>query len=168
MRLRGAVPVKAPADRQSKSLSADTIALVSLLVSLAALVVSVFAIVRANNTTSAATIVSLNEAFRQAWERYFNPKTPDQKSWELAELMNLLEIACAVYLEWSLSGNARKLIFDYLQRNLSDLIEHKEISAEIGKLLQDKETFLFIKKFLHKNEARLKATIPLGWYQLSE
>ena len=133
---------------------ADTIALVSLLVSLAALAVSVFAIVRANNTTSGSTIVSLNEAFRQAWDRYFNAK-PEQKSYELAELLNLLEIACAVYLEWSLSGNARELIFDYLRRVLSLIIEHKEISTEIEKkLLQDKETFLFIKKFLRNNGAK--------------
>ena len=144
---------------------ADKIALVSLFVSLAALVVSVFAIVRANNTTSGSTIVALSEAFRQAWDRYFNAK-PEQKSYELAELLNLLEIACAVYLEWSLSGNARKLIFDYLQRNLSELIKYKEISAEIEKkLLQDKDTFFYIKTFLRKNGAELKM-IPLAWYQL--
>lgn len=147
---------------------ADKIALVSFLVSLVALAVSIFAIIRANNTTSGSTIVSLNEAFRQAWDRYFNPKTPEQKPYELAELMNLLEIACAVYDEWSLSGNARELVFDYLQRNLSLLIGHKEINAEIERLLQDKETFLFIRKFLRKNGTRLNATIPVDWYQLSK
>lgn len=146
---------------------ADTIALISLLVSLAALVVSVFAIVRANNTTSGSTIIALSEAFRQAWDRYFNAK-PEQKSYELAELMNLLEIACAVHLEWSLSGNARKLVFDYLRRVLSELIKHEEISAEIGKLLQDKETFFFIKKFLRKSGAELNKKIPPAWYQPSE
>jgi len=144
---------------------ADITALVTLLVAFAALVVSAFAIVRANNTTSGATLVSLNEAFRQAWVRYFDSKEPDEKSYELAELLNLLEIACAVYDEWSLSGNARKLVFDYLYRNLSDLIKHKEISAQIEKLLQDKDTFFFIKKFLRKNGAELKM-IPLAWYQL--
>lgn len=145
---------------------ADTIALVSLFVSLAALAVSAFAILRANTTTSGSTIVSLSEAFRQAWDRYFKAE-PDQKSYELAELLNLLEIACAVYDEWSLSGNARKLTFDYLRRVLSLIIEHKEISAEIEKLLQDKDTFFYIKKFLRKNGTELKM-IPLAWYQLSE
>lgn len=145
---------------------ADTIALVSLLVTLVALVVSGFAIVRANNTISGSTIIALSEAFRQAWDRYLNAK-PDQKSYELAELMNLLEIACAIYDEWSLSGNARRLMFDYLQRNLSALVKHEQINAEIEKLLQDKETFFFIKKFLRKNGAELKQ-IPVAWYQLSE
>lgn len=145
---------------------ADKIALVSLFASLAAFAVSVFAVIRANNTTSGSTIVSLNEAFRQAWDRYVNA-APKQQSYELAELMNLLEIACAVYLEWSLSGNARKLIFGYLQRNLSELIKNKQISAEIERLLQDKETFLFIKTFLRNNGTQFKM-IPVDWYQLSK
>jgi len=82
--------------------------------------------------------------------------------------MNLLEIACAVYLEGSLSGNARKLIFSYLKNILSELIEHKEISDDIEqKLLQDKETFSFIRKFFRKNGAKLKM-IPLAWYEPSE
>src|SRR5262249_17979792 len=99
---------------------------------------------------------------------YFDSKEPEQRSYQLAELLNLLEIACAVYDEWSLSGNARKLVYSYLKNVLSDLIKHKEISAEIEKkLLQDKETFFFIKKFLSKNGAKLKM-IPVAWYQLSE
>src|SRR6266849_6392399 len=85
---------------------------------------------RANAIASAATFVTLNEGFRQAWERCLRPQDEDATNYELAELLNLLEIACAIYLEKSLSGNSRKLISEYLESALSLLIKTPRSTTE--------------------------------------
>src|ERR1035438_3224880 len=94
--------------------ASDCIAVASLGVSLVALYIAFYAVRRANKTTSAATFIALNESFRQAWERFFAAQDEEQKHYELAELINLYEIACAIYLEKSLTGNSRKLEKEYL------------------------------------------------------
>ena len=85
--------------------SSDLIAAASLGVAAVALAMSIYAIIRSNKTTSAATLVTLNEGFRQAWERCLQPQIDEATSnYNLAELLNLLEITSAIYLEKSISG----------------------------------------------------------------
>lgn len=95
----------------------DQIVLLSLFVAGASLVASIialwvawFGIRRADNNSSASLLVTLNDGFRQAWQRYLSGKNDEQKQYELAELMNLLEIACALYNGGSLSGMSRKIV----------------------------------------------------------
>lgn len=58
----------------------DLIALASLAVAAVALLISVYAIIRANATASAATFVTLNEGFRQAWERCLHRRMRMQRT----------------------------------------------------------------------------------------
>ena len=147
--------------------SSDWIAAASLGVAAAALGISIYAIHRANKTASAATLVTLNEGFRQAWERCLQtPPTPDAPHYDLAELLNLLEIACAIYLEKSFTGNSGRLMSEYLQSTLSLLIKTPVINDEAFQLLQTAETFMFIKKFLKEKPTILSVTIPPKWYEL--
>jgi hypothetical protein len=147
----------------------DWIAAASLGVALAALMISWYAIVRANKTTSAATLVALNEGFRQAWERCLQLRPTEQQAeltYQLAELLNLLEIACGVYLERSVSGNSRQLLVEYLNGVLSLLIKNPSFSNQIPQLLQTEKTFIFIKRFIKEKPKSLSVTIPPNWYQL--
>lgn len=148
--------------------SLDPIAVASLIVAVLALGISVYAIRRANATTSAATLVTLNEAFRQGWERYLqrDETVTGLADSELAELLNLLEIACAIYLEGSISGNSRKLLLDYLNNVLSVLSRHENVNLKALELLQTDRTFEFIKKFMKKKPAELSVTLPPKWYEL--
>jgi hypothetical protein len=147
--------------------TSDWIALAALVVAFAALGVSVYAIARANATTSAATFVTLNEGFRQAWERCLQPAAGQgAQNNGLAELLNLLEIACGIYLEGSVSGNSRKLIAEYLNSVLSLLTNNPGLNSQVPPLLQTEETFIFIKKFLRKKRSALSVTIPPEWYEL--
>lgn len=146
--------------------TADYIALASLLVALVALVISLYAIKRGNATASAATFVTLNEGFRQAWRRYLGETEQTAIDYEMAELLNLTEIACAIYLERSLSGNSRVLALDYLNRVLRLMIEHKPLNDRVRHLLQSKETFSFVRKFLKKKRPGLSVTVPPEWYEL--
>jgi hypothetical protein len=145
----------------------DWIALASLVVAFAALGISIYAIIRANATTSAATFVTLNEGFRQSWDRCLQPGVGQgAENVGLPELLNLLEIACAIYLEGSVSGNSRKLIAEYLNSVLSLLTKSPVLNPQVLPLLQTEETFIFIKKFLRKRRSVLSVTIPPEWYEL--
>jgi hypothetical protein len=147
--------------------TSDWIALASLSVAFAALGMSIYAIVRANATTSAATFVTLNEGFRQAWERCLQPRArQDALNYDLAELLNLIEIACAIYLERSVSGNSRKLVAEYLNNILSLLAANPSLNDQVPQLLQTETTFIFIKKFLRKKRSDLSVTVPREWYEL--
>lgn len=142
----------------------DLIALASLFVALAALAISIYAISRANRTASAATLVTLNEGFRQAWDRYLQARTID----DLAELLNLLEIACAMFIERSLTGNSRILAREYIKNVLSILARNPEVSEQAVQLLQTPDTFRFIKRFMKERPAGLSVVMPPAWYQLQD
>lgn len=150
-----------------KATQDQIIALVSLLVALAALVVAAYAIYRGNRNTSASTLVTLNEALRQAWERLL--PTPGVIHIEhLADLMNLFEIACGINLERSLAGVSKKLMSHYLNSVLRMLINNSITRSEIPKLLHDNTTFQYIKKFLGVKRKDRSVTVPLEWYESYE
>jgi hypothetical protein len=144
--------------------TSDIIASASLVVAFVALAVAWHAILRGNKTTSAATLVSLNEGFRSAWGRFFLAKE-EQKAAELAELLNLFEIACAIRQEGSVSGNAAELLQEYLDNVLRLLTGNTYICQQVVPLLQNERTFVFIKRFLKDSRPLTEVTIPLEWYQ---
>lgn len=144
--------------------TSDWIAIASLAVATAALAVSWFAIGRANKTTSAASLVALNEGFRQALGRFLSAEGEAQ-AYELAELLNLFELACAIYLEKSLTGNSRKLMFEYINNVLQVLVKNEYTNTQVGPLLQSESTFIFIRRFLNQRVASLSVTVPPKWYQ---
>lgn len=144
--------------------TSDAIASVSLVIAFVALAVAWYAIRRANRTTSAATMVTLNEGFRSAWGRFFSARE-EQKTAELAELLNLFEIACAIRQEGSVSGNSAVLLQEYLRNVLRLLGETPNISSQVTPLLQDNSTFSFVRRFLREEQPRRDAVIPVEWYQ---
>jgi hypothetical protein len=148
--------------------TADLTATASLFVALAALTVSVYAIYRGNRNTSAATLVTINEAFRGAWGRLLRAPHGIQHTIELAELMNLLETACAVYSEGSLAGVSQELMKDYLYMALGMIVKDEVLNGEIPPLLHEPHTFKYIKLFLKAKRTELSVTIPLSWYESYE
>jgi hypothetical protein len=146
--------------------TADYIALASLAVSLVALPVALIAIYKSNRNSSVATLVTLNEAFRQGWHRFLTTSNPDMKLYELSELMNLIEIACGILIEKSLSGMSMQIMMDYLNDILKLLVKSEYATGEISKMLDEPGTFANIKQFLNdKKSQSLSVTIPLKWYQ---
>ncbi len=89
----------------------------------------------------------------------------DASSYNLAELINLFEIACAIYLEGSVSGNSRRLMADYLNNVLTHLVKTPSTNEHVLQLLQTEKTFEFIKKFLKK--LKEKPSILSGLFRRS-
>jgi len=93
-------------------------------------------------------MVTLNEAFRQAWHRFLSADTETGRQYEFSELMNLLEIGCAIYLERSLSGVSRELTEEYLGNTLSLLEANVDARRRIELMRHSKTTFKYIRLFL--------------------
>ena len=124
--------------------------MLSLVVSVTALVVAIFAIRQGNRNSSAATLVALNEGFRQAWQRFLlalSDQDSTRQQYELSELMNMVEIASAIYLEGSLSGVSRELMEAYLDRSLSLLANNPNARKQISAMLDSPATFKYIRMF---------------------
>ena len=128
--------------------TSDQLAIASLAISLIALAVSLFAIRKGNRNSSAATIVAINDGFRQAWHRFLSAEVETARQYEFSELMNLIEIGCAIYLERSLSGVSRELIEEYLGNTLSLLEGNEDARKRIEPMRHSPETFKYMRRFL--------------------
>lgn len=111
-----------------------------------ALGVPVFSIHRSNLNSSVSSFLALNEGFRQAWVRYIHSDA-EQRDHEFAELMNLLEIACAVQLEGSLFGVSRELTAEYIKESLTLLDEHEDARVRYERAIHSPTTFKYIRMF---------------------
>jgi hypothetical protein len=129
------------------------VSLAGLVVALAALAVAWFAIVRGNKNSSAAILITLNDLFRQGWQRFLSETDSNKRQFELAELFNLFEIACAIHSEKALVGVSRELMTEYLNFTLDHLQENKEAMAAFERLTQTDETFRYMRQFVIANRA---------------
>lgn len=144
----------------------DQIALASGIVSTIALVVALYAIYKGNRNSSVATLISLSESCRSGWNRFLEASTDDQRVYELAELMNTLEIAAAILNEDSLAGVSRTLLKAYLEQALTLLRNNAFASAQIEQMLTTPDTFECIQKFYRAPRENLPSvTRPKRWFQ---
>lgn len=131
--------------------SSDEIALAGAVIAAIALFVSWYAIYRGNRNSSAATLVALNDGFRQGWQRYLDAKSESNRHYEFAELANLFEIACAILHEGSLFGVSRKLTRAYLTQTLKLIMGNGDARERLRVLRDAPDTFEYLKKFLLRN-----------------
>lgn len=122
------------------------IAVASTAISVIALAVAIYAIIRGNRNSSVATLVTLNDGFRQVWQRYFSA-TEAQKDHEFSELLNLLEIACAIHYEKSLFGVSRELSREYVEHVLLLLEQNEEARNRLEKAVHAPTTLKYIARF---------------------
>lgn len=142
------------------------VALASLSVSVVSIFVAWYAICRSNKNSSAATLVTLYEGFRQAWQRFLDAKDDDkERQYQLSELMNLAELACAIHSERSFVGVSRELVEDYLQSSLSLLVNNEDVRNRIPAMFRSPDTFKYIRRFL---DFPLNADLLKRWSPLLE
>lgn len=129
----------------------------ALLVAIVALSVAIFTVWRSDRNASAATLVTLYEALRSAWGRYLQAEAPERREFEVAELANLLELACAVYLDGGVHGAAREMLGEYLNEVLEILGSDREMRKQLSELKERPNTYKYLKRFL--TQARLQGKL---------
>lgn len=127
--------------------SSDQIALASLVVACVAFCVSLLALKRSDNNASAQTIIALTLGFRSSWKEFLEAKEERAKDFEFAELCNLLEVACATYLDRAVHGKSRKILRDYLVSVLGLMAADENVRQRITPLRERPDVFEFVKKF---------------------
>jgi hypothetical protein len=135
----------------------DWIALGSAFVSLLALFVAVYTVQRSNKASSAATLVTLNDGFRQLWRSYFDAPA-DRRDQEFFELLNLLEIACGIHCHKGMVGITRELSRGYLEQ-IVRLVEHNDEARDrFERAVVATTTFKYIARF--RARMRRRGTQP--------
>lgn len=129
----------------------------AVIVSIVALSVAILTVWRSDRNASAATLVALYEALRGAWGRYLQAENPDRREFEFAELANLIELACAVYLDAAVHGAAREMLEEYLIEVLEILRDDDAARKQLAGLMERPNTFKYLKRFL--TEARLQGKL---------
>jgi hypothetical protein len=124
--------------------------LISGTISLIALAVALFAIRKGNKNSSAAILVTLNDSFRQAWQRFLAAEDETSRQHEFAELLNVMEIACAIYLEKSLAGVSRKLAEEYISHILTLLESNDDAQERLASMINSPTMFEYIAGFRAK------------------
>jgi hypothetical protein len=125
--------------------ASDWIAIASAAIALIALVVAIYAIRRGNLNASVATLVTLNDGFRQGWQRVFSAGA--DRDHEFAELLNLLEIGCGIHKEKSLVGVSRELSREYIEQVILLMEEDDDSRRQIEKAINTPKTFKYIAWF---------------------
>jgi len=107
-----------------------------------ALIVAIYAIRRGNRNASVATLVTLNDGFRQGWQRVFSAEA--DKDHEFSELLNLLEIACGIHKEKSLVGVSRELSREYIEHVILLMERDDDCRRRIAEAIHAPSTFKYI------------------------
>ena len=140
-------------------------AVASVVIAGVAIIVSVYAIYKSNRNSSVATLVALNQGLHEGWIAFLTSKDDIERFFNLSGLVNLLEIACGIQLERSLSGMSRTMMKHYLDETLALLIENSYTNQEIAKMLNAPTTFGNIKRFINSKPDYLSVTVPPHWFQ---
>src|ERR1700730_11073730 len=88
--------------------------LIALVLNAVALYVTARQLFIGRRAASAGALIALSESFRQAWLQFSNAGDEDAKQHTFADVMNLLESACAIFEDRLFVGRAGRLLEDYL------------------------------------------------------
>lgn len=127
-------------------------AMASLIAAMAALVVAVVALNRADRNSSAATLVAISDGLRAAWERYLATEDKAAAEFQFAELVNLLELACAILIDKAVHGAAREILDQYVTKVLTILANSPSACEQIAQLREDRDTFKYLRRYANETQ----------------
>lgn len=131
---------------ESSDIPALIVSGASFFASLAALSVAWVAIGRSDRNASAATLVTVYQGFRDGWTRYGKAE-PEDRRYEMAELMNVFEIACAIHQDRAIHGVSREILEEYLCHTLSIFSEDEDARREVHAMKDAASTFKYVAMF---------------------
>jgi hypothetical protein len=135
---------------------ASVATLVGLPIALAALLYAIIQFSLARRAGSAATVIPLFDGFRDCWVAYRGSKTESDRNFYFAELVNTLEVACAISRDRVLAGATQYVLEQYIV-SVFQLIEGSpDALKSLTGLSQTSETFENIFWFIKLHRNRLK------------
>ena len=104
--------------------------------------------------SSAGAFIALNELFRQAWLHFSNIDEAG-KQYAFADVMNLLDSACAVFDEKIFVGKVATLLEDYLCHVFILIQESDDARERTEQMMMTPKTFEHIVRFLRQHRKRI-------------
>lgn len=132
---------------------ANVVTLVAAPLGLVGLGVAIWTLWAARRAASAAAVIPLNEAFRQAWLHFVKASDDDEKQYAFADILNLLELACAIYQDKLLVAKGGKLLEDYVLHALKLIERNNSLRPTIEQLMVTPLTFKHIADFLQQHRS---------------
>ena len=134
---------------------ANVATLVAAPLGLFGLAIAIRALWAARRAGSAAALIALNESFRQAWLQH-TLAPEDRRSYTFSDVMNLLELACAIYKDKLFVARGGRLLRDYLFHVLKLIEQNDDTRPRIQEMFLTPRTFEHITNFLkqHRSDFR--------------
>jgi len=126
----------------------------ALFLNFVALLVAAGQLKAGRSGASAAALIALNEAFRQAWLQFTKADAEDAKQHAFADLMNQLELACAIFDDRLFVGSAADLLENYLRAVFRLIEQSEDARRRIQAMITTGTTFQHIVRFLAKHRDR--------------
>jgi hypothetical protein len=137
--------------------------LIALVLNAIALFVAARQLFDGRRAASAGALIALNESFRQAWLQFSKAGEEDAKQHGFADVMNLLESACAIFEDKLFVGRAGRLLEDYLCHVFVLIAQSEDARKRIEALMLTEKTFEHILRFLQRHRDRVKGfSFPLA------
>lgn len=135
---------------------ADIGTLVALILTAIALIFTGQQLLIGRRSASATALISLNESFRQAWLHFLKATEDDARQHAFADVMNLLEISCAVFEDKLFVGRSGKLLENYLCHIFILIRDSDDARQRIEKLLLTPLTFQHVVVYLERHRGQIR------------
>lgn len=135
---------------------ANVATLITLVLTVGALVVTAWQLFVGRKAASAGALIALNESFRQAWLNFSRAADDEARQHAFADVMNLLEAACAIFEDKMFIGRAGKLLEDYLCHVFILIRDSDDARERIQAMIVTEKTFEHIYNFLRSHRKQVR------------
>jgi hypothetical protein len=108
----------------------------------------------ARKAGSGTSLIALSEAFRQCWQAFLTAQDEKRRQVAFGDLINALEVACAIFRDKVFFGHAEDVLEHYLLSTFRLIESNDDARARMLGLLQTPRTFQNIVEFLAKHRGQ--------------
>jgi hypothetical protein len=135
---------------------ANIATLVLLVLTVVALRIGAKQLYDGRRAASGGALIALNESFRQAWLQFSNAKDEGKKQYTFSDVMNVLNMACAIFDDKLFVGQGGRLLEDYLCHVFSLIGESDDAKGRIERMITTDKTFEHILRFVRNHRPQIK------------
>jgi hypothetical protein len=135
---------------------ANVATLIALPVTSIALIVAAVQLFYGRKAASGGALIALFESFRQVWLQFSNAKDEGAKQHTFADVMNLLNMSCAIFDDNLFVGRSGRLLEFYLCHVFGLIEQSDDAKKRIQPMIMTEKTFEHILNFIrgHRDEVK--------------
>jgi hypothetical protein len=136
---------------------AEIVSTVANVATVIALLIAVWQFAAGKRSSSGAAVITLNEAFRQAWARFLDMPGDDPRRYgAFCDVANLVESACALHEDKVFTGRSGRLLERYLVAILRVFQGDPAARGWLARMLHDTDTFEHMGRFVSRHRVEIR------------